>query len=564
MAELEKLLCSDSKVETLKKINAIIDNIDEPVNKDLSNLSEVGQTKFDEKADINLSNLTATAQAKFDEKAYANEVLKKTQITNCITENPQNIKLELADGVLTLKAGSKVIVPNGVNNFEHKSNTSDLSRSAFGTQSGENIYIELVVNKDTLIPTGLTWSTTSNTVVGTTAPSSGVFYDTANNEIYQYTSAGKQDRRCLPIALVKMESGVVTEITQVFNGMGYFGNTMFADKGIKGLIPNGRNADGTLNNIEFVTSKVLVHNDTTGHDRQNQVFVLTATTFGIRSLSSYLENENYNYNGVTKAIEKVCVAGKFSKTATQVTMLDPKQPFRAVDYNEYKSEIDTKVNKTGDTMTGNFGLQKSDPRLYVYSNDITQGQTPTATEYASLLFGDKNKKLTAQVNSAYNSDGSVALNLTAYTKDGSANTSLKIGYDANGNIFTSAPTPPTGDNSAKIATTAWVNNEKATICGWGMPSTKYTNLTLGEAQSTYTAPANGYFQLSANATKEQGFICLRNDNGSGLQTIQHVSTSDNWCSGFLPVKKGDVVFVDYMFVSTTDAFFRFIYAEGAK
>ena len=33
--------------------------------------------------------------------------------TNCITEIPQDIKLELADGVLTLKAGSKVYVPNG-------------------------------------------------------------------------------------------------------------------------------------------------------------------------------------------------------------------------------------------------------------------------------------------------------------------------------------------------------------------------------------------------------------------------------------------------------------------
>ena len=36
-----------------------------------------------------------------------------TNITNCITEIPQDIKLELNNGTLTLKAGSKVYVPNG-------------------------------------------------------------------------------------------------------------------------------------------------------------------------------------------------------------------------------------------------------------------------------------------------------------------------------------------------------------------------------------------------------------------------------------------------------------------
>ena len=39
--------------------------------------------------------------------------LNTTQITNCITEIPQDIKLELVDGTLILKAGSKVYVPNG-------------------------------------------------------------------------------------------------------------------------------------------------------------------------------------------------------------------------------------------------------------------------------------------------------------------------------------------------------------------------------------------------------------------------------------------------------------------
>ena len=48
---------------------------------------------------------------------YGNKKISKvylgTQNTNCITEIPNDIKLELSNGTLTLKAGSKVYVPNG-------------------------------------------------------------------------------------------------------------------------------------------------------------------------------------------------------------------------------------------------------------------------------------------------------------------------------------------------------------------------------------------------------------------------------------------------------------------
>jgi hypothetical protein len=40
-----------------------------------------------------------------------------TAITNCITSIPQDIKLELNNGTLTLKAGSKVYMPNGAGVF---------------------------------------------------------------------------------------------------------------------------------------------------------------------------------------------------------------------------------------------------------------------------------------------------------------------------------------------------------------------------------------------------------------------------------------------------------------
>ena len=57
MAELEKLLCTDSKVETLKKINA---NVDNTANTDLSNLTEEGKAKF-----VNTAGDTMTGNLEF-------------------------------------------------------------------------------------------------------------------------------------------------------------------------------------------------------------------------------------------------------------------------------------------------------------------------------------------------------------------------------------------------------------------------------------------------------------------------------------------------------------------
>mgnify|MGYP003298927573 CR=1 FL=1 len=49
----------------------------------------------------------------------ADSYLDKTILTNCIIDIPQDIKLVLKDNTLTLKAGSKVYIPNGfeVTNF---------------------------------------------------------------------------------------------------------------------------------------------------------------------------------------------------------------------------------------------------------------------------------------------------------------------------------------------------------------------------------------------------------------------------------------------------------------
>lgn len=57
---------------------------------------------------------------------------------------------------------------------------------------------------------------------------------------------------CFPIMETK------NSINQVFNGIGYIGSTIWVDKGIKGLIPNYKNADGTRKSVFYETTKLVV------------------------------------------------------------------------------------------------------------------------------------------------------------------------------------------------------------------------------------------------------------------------------------------------------------------
>ena len=68
-------------------------------------------------------------------KTFTNDItapnqVDYTRITNCITKIPQDIKLELNEGVLTLKAGSKIYYPNGKD------------------ESGNNLFTTYIVQSD--------------------------------------------------------------------------------------------------------------------------------------------------------------------------------------------------------------------------------------------------------------------------------------------------------------------------------------------------------------------------------------------------------------------------------
>ena len=301
--ELEKIYCTDSRVEAVKKINAIVDNT---ANIDLSNLSEEGEKHF----------------------------LGKTNITNCITEIPQRIKLELADGTLTLKAGSEITHPS----LEYQ--TTIISEDKTYTHTGGVANIQamiFVARRDGTIQTPVSVSSIRSGTGLPATPTSGTrYFDTSTGIIYIEKSGNWVEWPvALPIAIVTInENSVISSIDQVFNGMGYIGSTIFVDKGVKGLIPNCRNEDGTLKNIEFTTSKVATKTIESTYSG-NMVCVLDKTDYISRAArQDYSYNANLNESfwfGKSSAIVKFV---DFTATNGVISNFQPKQVFHALDYND--------------------------------------------------------------------------------------------------------------------------------------------------------------------------------------------------------------------------------------
>ena len=273
-----------------------------------------------------------------------NEINNKldNQKTNCITKIPQDIKLELSeDGTLTLKAGSKAY--NGTGNII--TTNSDISSTNGGTSTGS----KLLFTDGTVFGAYLL----EQCVSSDTNPGAGyqIWFNISDKIIYRddnKTGNFEATNWSLPIAVVKTDSSKFTSIDQVFNGFGYIGNTIFALPGIEGLIPNGRNDDGSLNNIKFTTADVLL-SDKKSNWTQNQIQLITANSLsGAADYDLYYDEIlNYNiFNEVTKSI--TCIWGTANLINGSVSSFNPKNTFQFIDINntEWASLSGKPSNKT--------------------------------------------------------------------------------------------------------------------------------------------------------------------------------------------------------------------------
>ena len=263
------------------------------------------------------------------------------KITNCFLEMPNNVQFTLSSGTLTLKSGSKITAPDGT----FTTTTADQT----GTLTTDGQYMVFAAVTNGALQLGANY-TVSKCGSGSSLPADGstyrAFYNTTDSKIYRYTANGWVVWEVsLPLAIITVSSGAISSIDQVFQSAGYMGSVIWAGKGIRGLIPNGKNADGTLNNLDqtgdFMILDISVYHSTSRSIRWNNLTISTGVLY-------YNPDTNYNYSDTSYTTTKNSISlGSFTTNSSGVitgaTFVN--NAVRLIDYVDFRQNPEYAILK---------------------------------------------------------------------------------------------------------------------------------------------------------------------------------------------------------------------------
>lgn len=376
--------------------------------------------------------------------------LNESILTNCLTEIPQDIKWEFTNGILKLKAGSKI-------SFGYREPIILQNDLQIGRNSSNAEFI--MVNSDGLSvnywrPEVCYSGSTHPTVTGT-----AIYYNTDDRHFYYTTNSGSdwtQSGMSLPILLVQMKtkSPYVETVLKTFNGFGYIGNNTFILPGVKCKRTNGFNVDGSLNSIETTFTQVTIPSFDTEVDRP--LYFINGDNSAISNFVSgnaYVYDKSINnfITRNTKEVRSLCFAYSVTKDSTgRITSLTPNTAFHAVDYSEFAREVGrcAKVDESN---------------IFTANNPINLKRALSSSGDTVITTTDSNNKgLTSLIS--YYTNGLLIHRLLARNNTTGKTAYIDIVSDDNGNLYLSmsqelANSLLTSDNSSKIPSTSWVNNK---------------------------------------------------------------------------------------------------------
>lgn len=537
----------DENIKTVADNIQSVDSIGDNISSILSvynNLSGINTCSSNINAILNAPTQAANAQHSAELAAqYANDKINQTHITNCITEIPQDINLELSSGTLTLKSGSKVYVPNGAGVFNSVTTTTDLTTTRTG--SGECI-VWYNNNNNTIqtFPSNLVYS-------GSSAPSGQTYmywYDTANNKCKVTSNGGSTwtEDKSFPLAILGLDGTQISEIKQVFNGFGFVGTVLFVLPNVKVLIPNGRNADGTQKSTLRTLSSVITRDDL-GASRTGYSVAINSGLFINYSSNGYVLKEDgflYTGSGVQRSD---CVVGIYSTDANKkITSFVPRITFLITDYNDFKQADDQNVKLTGNqsysgikTATTVNGIQAT----VSGSNNILQKNTSASILESSrqsdsvngYSVWDRDSRVAGMFGTIFRTDGGTQSFMRAVgwssTTQSPAPANISITVDNSGNVKTSAPTPDSTDNSSQIATTSMLQS--------------WANTNNANCLSTWSKGGNGYFKFKNGLIVQWGTITSGSSNSFNTVTLPTAFSSGSSYSVTATGRSGSAALSDY-------------------
>ena len=263
----------------------------------------------------------------------ASTALTRVQITNCILEAPESIKYTLNNGVLTLKAGSVITIPDGFNtNGSKKFRYVEIENDITGRSDASNVKRLVYYNETSGVISSIQHSESGTTDFS--GLGNCLLYRTDLNKMVVFYEGNKSEHVVsLPLMEINGDVASVVSINSVFNTCGYIGSSLFVNKGVKVLCSNGRNPDGTLNNTELeLTSADII---TIDKARTNAKFVILGTKAIIWGAGySYNPDLNLIHHGSGGDNSGCFIANLDSGDSGKITSFKPYNTFHAIDYNE--------------------------------------------------------------------------------------------------------------------------------------------------------------------------------------------------------------------------------------
>ena len=393
--------------------------------------------------------------------------------TNRILEIPQDIKLELNNGTLTLKAGSKVYVPNGPGKFDVVTVLSDVVFHSGTIGSATGTFMLFCNSSGGFgIRTGTTVCAS-----GTTNPGSGYYlwYDTTNNKIkFSKNADGNFDSSeySFPVGIYHRENGNAVSIDQVFNGFGYIGSTVFALPGVKVQIPNGRNEDGTCRSIIATVDSVKTTTRTDSVTTYIHWYLASNLSAFSSKIWSFDADKNIyvSSSGVIAAIE---IANGYL-TSGRITSFEPFTVDSVVNSNEFYQLKDKAVTTdTAQTISGSKRFttpaEGMSIELVADTNQQTVPAKPTTRQlglYRNATY-TKGDGFTSWVHGYRGSDGWTTTELYArrFLESDSQEivNYIKAGISPNGVPAAYTRTPPIGVTGEEIVTAGWFNSKMQVV-----------------------------------------------------------------------------------------------------
>ncbi len=229
---------------------------------------------------------------------------------------------------------------------------------------------------------------------------------------------------------------------------------------------------------------------------------ITGTTSGSTNTGGQVFDTGVFLTTAAGTLQATTFVGALNGNAKTATTLQTARTINGVAFNGSKNITvadSTKLPLTGGTLTGNLVVKKGAPYMYLQNTSMTKGSKPSSNQYSLIALtssaGNANGNRIGLFQSSLNTAGNVTTGIYAYrnTKDATTNASVSVTYEAGGTAYANCPTPPAGDSSTKIATTAWVQNSaNLTKLMTTINAVPSANVIKKGNNTRYTADKNGY------------------------------------------------------------------------